>query len=68
MELAPFDLVFVTCTTIKSQALADFVTEWTPQLVEVPNSPTEATWTVYRDRSWFATGAGMTAILVSSKE
>lgn len=29
MELAPFDLIFIICMTIKSQALADFVVEWT---------------------------------------
>ena len=29
-ELAPFDITFMARTAIKSQALADFVAEWTP--------------------------------------
>lgn len=32
MELAPFDLIFVARTSIKSQALVYFVAEWTPSL------------------------------------
>lgn len=28
-KLAPFELVFIARTTIKSQALDDFITEWT---------------------------------------
>lgn len=36
VELAPFDITFVARTTIKSQSLIDFVTEWTPQVEEPP--------------------------------
>lgn len=34
VELAPFDLTYTTRITIKSQALADFIAEWTPQFEE----------------------------------
>lgn len=39
----PFDLHFVTSTSIKSQVLADFVAKWTPQLAEVPDTQDEVT-------------------------
>lgn len=42
-KLAPYDLVFVARTTNKSQAMVDFVVEWTLYLAEVHDPPTEAT-------------------------
>ena len=37
MELCPFSLEFVSRTTIKSQALVDFIVEWTD--LSMPASP-----------------------------
>ena len=50
-ELAPFDITFVARTVNKSQALADFVPEWTSQASPQPPSITEAPWTVHTDGS-----------------
>lgn len=65
--MAPFDITFAPHTAIKSQALANFITKWTPspQAEEQPPSKIEAPWTIYTDESWCAKGAGATAILVA---
>ena len=64
-ELAPFDIIFAARTAIKSQALADFVAEWTPQAEGFPSHAGEVVWTMHTDGSWCATGAGAAAILSS---
>lgn len=56
-ELAPFDITFVARTAIKSQALTNFVAEWTLQIEGHPPSKIEAPWTIYIDGSWCAIGA-----------
>nr|CCI55431.1 PH01B031C15.14 [Phyllostachys edulis] len=49
---APFDLTFAVHTTIKSQAIADFITKWTPNS-RSPLPQLEAPWTIYIDGSWY---------------
>jgi hypothetical protein len=39
MELCPFDLEFTCCNTIKSQALADFIVEWTDLSIMTSQRP-----------------------------
>lgn len=64
-KLAPFDLTFAARMTIKSQDLADFIAEWTPQSEEPPNR-VEAPWTIYTDGSWCTVRVREVAILIIS--
>ena len=63
-ELAPFDITFAARAAIKSQALADFVAEWTPQAGQ-PAPIVETPWIMHTDGSWCAAGAGAAAIIVA---
>jgi ribonuclease HI len=52
-------------SSIQSQALADFIADWTPGAHEEEiNKDTEA-WTVFYDGSWGTFGAGAAAVLVA---
>lgn len=62
-ELVLFDLTFIVRTTIKSQALTDFVAEWNPQFEEQPPNQAEAPWKIYTNGSWCTAGAGAVAFL-----
>ena len=64
MELCPYSLEFAGCTTIKSQALADFIIEWT----DLSTPPTQALveyWTMYFDGSLNINGAGAGILFIS---
>jgi hypothetical protein len=64
MELSEHVVDFKKCSAIKSQILADFVTEWTEPgsaVEEVPKSP----WLVCCDGAWGPAGARAAAILTS---
>jgi hypothetical protein len=52
-------------SAIKSQVLADFITDWMEpaSYIEVP--VIESTWQVYCDGAWGSTGAGAIAIPIS---
>ena len=51
-EIAPFMLPFIARTTIKYEALPEFVVNWMPQ-AEVPEEvPLDPVWIVYYDRAW----------------
>jgi ribonuclease HI len=56
-ELGAHDIEFRPCTTVKTQSLVDFVSEWTKH--QVPDNP-EATevWRMYFDGSLKLQGAG----------
>jgi ribonuclease HI len=62
MELLPFDLKYILRTAIKSQVLADFVAEWTPNEVE-QQEEVEKPWIVFSDGACNAAGAGAAAIV-----
>ena len=64
-ELAPHSITFTPRAAIKSQAVADFLAEWTapPKAVEEPKEPC---WTVFTDGAWGASGARAAAIVLSS--
>ena len=51
-------------TAIKSQALADFVAEWTEVQLPTPDVSHEY-WTMYFDRSVMAPGSGAGVVLIS---
>lgn len=68
MELCPFSLEFVSRTTIKSQALVDFIVEWTDLSTPTPQGPAEY-WKMYFDGSLNIDSAGAGVLFVSpSKE
>ena len=64
-ELAPYHLKFEARTAIKSQALADFIADWTPPATGAELSPQEPEWTVFVDGAWGAAGAGAAAVVHS---
>jgi hypothetical protein len=57
MELCPYTLGFRSRSTIKSQALVDFVVEWTDMNTPVSLTSPEH-WTMYFDGSLNIDGAG----------
>ncbi|KAM2495059.1 hypothetical protein ACFX1W_035091 [Malus domestica] len=42
LELSQYGLVFRPCTAIKAQALADFITEFTPSIDDITEHPNDA--------------------------
>jgi hypothetical protein len=64
-ELNEFTIDYVHRSSIQSQALADFIADWTPgaQDKEIIND-VEA-WTTFCDGSWGTFGAGAATILVA---
>jgi len=63
-ELSQFDITYVPRTSIKSQALADFMTDWTPSSKE-EEKIVDQPWTLYTDGAWGQSGAGAAAVLVA---
>jgi ribonuclease HI len=63
-ELNEFSIDYVHRSSIQSQALADFIADWTPGAQEEVTKDAEA-WTVFCDGSWGTFGAGATAVLVA---
>ena len=64
VELMGYDVKFVPRTAIKSQALADFIAEWTEVQAPTPEISHEY-WTLYFDGSVMGPGAGAGVVLVS---
>ena len=64
MELCPFSLNFQSRTTIKSQALVDFIAKWTD--LNEPSSPNVSDhWSMFFDGSLNINGAGVVILFVS---
>ena len=59
-----YDVKFVPRTIKKSQALADFIAEWTEVQAPTPEISHEY-WTLYFDGSVIGAGAGAGVVLVS---
>ena len=66
VELMGYDVKFVPRTVIKSQALADFIAEWTEVQAPTPEISHEY-WTLYFDGSVMGAGTGAGVILFSSE-
>ena len=58
------DMRYIPRTTIKSQALADFLAEWTEVQLPTPDV-THEYWTMYFDESVMAPGSGAGVVLIS---
>jgi ribonuclease HI len=64
MELCPFSLDFQSRTTVKSQALVDFIAEWTD--LNAPPSPDIFDhWSMFFDGSLNINGAGAGILFIS---
>ena len=59
------DIRYIPCTTIKSQALVDFVANWTEVQLPTPDV-THEYWTIYFDGSIMVPDSGVGVVLISS--
>jgi hypothetical protein len=64
-ELNEFTIDYVHRSSIQSQALADFIADWTPGAHEEEVNKDVEAWTVFYDGSWGTFGAGAAAVLVA---
>ena len=64
IELSQFKINYVSRTAIKSQALTDFMADWTPS-TQQPTQPQIQTWTLYSDGAWGHLGARASAIVIA---
>jgi hypothetical protein len=64
-ELNEFTIDFVYRSSIQSQALADFIADWTPGAHEEGCTIDTEAWTVFCNGSWRTFSAGAGAILIS---
>jgi hypothetical protein len=63
MEIGQYDVEFVPRRAIKSQALVDFITEWTDSDVRgIGDLPDH--WVMYFDGSYTLKGAGASVVLI----
>jgi hypothetical protein len=65
VEPSEFAIDFIHRTTIQSQALVDFVVDWTPASEGVQLPAESEVWQVHCDGSWTVSGAGAAAIIRS---
>ena len=66
IELLPLDIRFEAKKAIKSQAIADFLVEWTEQ--QLPTQVHSEHWTMFFDGSKMLNGSGAGVVLVSPEE
>jgi ribonuclease HI len=64
-ELNEFTIDYVHRSSIQSQALADFIADWTPGAQGEEAIKDAEAWTVFCDGSWGTFGAGAAAVLVA---
>jgi hypothetical protein len=65
VELNEFTIDYVHRSSIQSQALADFIVDWTPGAQGEEEIKDAEAWTVFCDGSWGTFGAGAAAVLVA---
>jgi ribonuclease HI len=65
VELNEFSIDYVHRSSIQSQALADFIADWTPGAQEEEANKDAEAWTVFCDGSWGTFRAGAAAVLVA---
>jgi ribonuclease HI len=64
-EMNEFTIDFVHRSSTQSQALADFIIDWTPRAHEEGHLTDTEAWIVFCDGSWGTFGVGAAAILIS---
>jgi ribonuclease HI len=67
-ELNEFSIYYVHRSLIQSQALGDFITDWTPGAQEEETNKDAEAWTMFCDGSWGTFGAGAAAFLVAASK
>jgi ribonuclease HI len=65
VEHNEFIIDYVHRSSIQSQALADFIADWTPGAQDEETIKDAESWTIFCDGSWGTFGAGATAVLVA---
>jgi ribonuclease HI len=65
VELNEFTIDYVHRSSIQSQALADFIVDWTPGAQGEEATKDAEAWTMFCDGSWGTFGAGAAAVLVA---
>jgi hypothetical protein len=68
VELNEFSIDYVHRSSIQSQALVDFIADWTPGAQEEEANKDVEAWTVFCDGSWETFGAGAAAVLVAASK
>jgi uncharacterized membrane protein len=63
IELSQFKITYVPRTTIKSQALVDFMADWIPPAQNISQSSNQP-WVIFTDGAWGQSGAGASTMLV----
>jgi ribonuclease HI len=64
-ELNEFTIDFVHRSSIQSQALANFIADWTPGAQDEENITDAEAWTIFCDGPWGTFGARATTVLIS---
>jgi hypothetical protein len=64
-ELKEFTIDYIHRSSIQSQALADFIVDWTPGAQDEERANDAEAWTVFCDGSWGTFGAGAATVLIS---
>jgi ribonuclease HI len=64
-ELNEFTIDYVHRSSIQSQALADFIADWTPGAQDKERTKDDEAWTTFCDGSWGTFGAGAAVVLIS---
>jgi hypothetical protein len=64
-ELNEFTIDYVHRSSIQSQALADFIVDWTPGTQNEETIKDVEAWTIFCDGSWGTFGAGAAVVLVA---
>jgi hypothetical protein len=65
VELNEFSIDYVHRSSIQSQALVDFIVDWTPGAQEEETNKDVEAWTVFCDGFWGTFGASAAAVLVA---
>lgn len=66
VKLNEFIIDFVHRSSIQSQALADFIFDWTPSLQDEAAQSNDVVCTIFYDGSWGSFGARAPTVIVSS--
>ena len=64
-ELNEFTIDYVHRSSIQSQALTDFIANWTPRAQDEERTKDDEAWTIFCDGSWGTFDTGAAVVLIS---